>query len=97
MSILLALAAAIAYGLSDFLGGLFSRQASPWAIALVAQATGVVALATVAIGFGGSASGTDLLWGAFSGVGSGFGTYWRPYLVRRTKIRDRTTSFPMSM
>ena len=76
MSIVLALGAALAYGLSDFLGGLFSRRASPWAIAVLAQVAGVVALAIVASGFGGSPATPDLLWGAVSGIGSGFGTYF---------------------
>lgn len=76
MSIVLALASALAYGLSDFLGGLLSRRASPWVIAVLAQAAGAVALTVVAAGAGGAASGVDLLWGAVSGVGSGLGTYF---------------------
>ncbi|MEJ7702665.1 MAG: hypothetical protein WKF47_02845 [Geodermatophilaceae bacterium] len=37
MGVVLALAAALAYGLSDFLGGLLSRRISPWTVALLAQ------------------------------------------------------------
>ena len=76
VSIVLALAAAVAYGLSDFLGGLFSRRASAWAIAVLAQCAGALALAVVAIGFPGDPTGTALLWGAVSGIGSGMGTYF---------------------
>jgi drug/metabolite transporter (DMT)-like permease len=76
VSIVLALAAALAYGLSDFLGGLLSRRASPWAIAVLAQFAGVCALVIVAAGFGGRPTGGDLVWGAASGVGSGLGTFF---------------------
>lgn len=76
MSIVLALGAALAYGLSDFLGGLLSRRASPWAIAVLAQFAGVCALVIVAAGFEGTPTGADLTWGAVSGVGSGLGTYF---------------------
>jgi len=76
MSLVLALGAALAYGLSDFLGGLFSRRASPWAIAVLAQIAGFVALVVVATGFRGMPTGGDLLWGAVSGIGSGLGTFF---------------------
>ena len=76
MSIVLALGAALAYGLSDFLGGLLSRRASPWAIAVLAQFAGVCALAIVATGFERNPDRGDLAWGAVSGVGSGLGTYF---------------------
>ena len=76
VSIVLALAAALAYGLSDFLGGLFSRRASPWAIAVLAQTAGVLALAVVSLLFAGTPTREDLVWGAASGIGSGFGTFF---------------------
>ena len=34
MAILLALLSAVAYGVSDFVGGLVSRRASAWAVAV---------------------------------------------------------------
>lgn len=74
MSIVLALAAASAYGLSDFLGGLLSRRVSAWLIAVLAQTAGAVALVAAATAGGGSPTAEDLLWGAASGVGSGLGT-----------------------
>jgi len=76
VSIVLALASALAYGLADFLGGLFSRRASPWAIAVLAQVAGAVVLVVAAGALGGSPTGADLGWGALSGVGSGLGTYF---------------------
>ena len=36
MAIVLALLSALAYGISDFLGGIFSKKASPWQVAVVA-------------------------------------------------------------
>jgi uncharacterized membrane protein len=59
VTVVFALAASIAYGLSDFVGGLVSRRASAWSVAVVAQTA-------AAIG--------DLAWGALAGVGSGTGT-----------------------
>lgn len=74
MSVVLALGAAIAYGLSDFLGGIVSRRTSVWPVALTAclgAAVGTVALAFV---FPGDPTGADLAWGLLAGVGSGVGT-----------------------
>ena len=76
MSIILALGAALAYGLSDFLGGLMSRRASAWAVAVLAQATGAAALVIAAFTWIGAPTGADLVWGAASGIGSGLGTYF---------------------
>lgn len=76
MSILLALAAAVAYGLSDFGGGLLTRRVSVWAVALLAQVASVVAVTVAAAALGGDPRGVDLVWGAVSGVGSGLGTYF---------------------
>jgi hypothetical protein len=45
MGVLLALAAAVAYGASDFVGGLFSRRASSFLVAVYAQAASTVAIA----------------------------------------------------
>lgn len=73
MAVLLSLAAALAYGLSDFVGGLASRRTSAWPVAFVgavAAFAGAVVLALVTDGSPGSA---DLWWGALAGVGSGAG------------------------
>jgi len=40
--VLLSLGSALAYGLSDFIGGLLSRRISPWSVAVVGQATATV-------------------------------------------------------
>lgn len=74
MSVLLSLLAAAAYGLSDFNGGLFSRRGGAWAVALVAQLAGTLAVLAVVLVDGGSPTGTDLAWALVAGVANGFGT-----------------------
>ena len=71
--VVLALGAAMAYGVSDFLGGLLSRRASAWVIALLAQVVSALTLTVVAATAPGDPTGADLAWGAASGVGSGSG------------------------
>lgn len=73
-AILLALASATAYGLSDFVGGVFSKRIGPWRMALVSQLAGgalVLGLALLVPGRPGSA---DLAWAVVAGVGNGLGT-----------------------
>lgn len=74
MPVLLALAAAVAYGLSDFIGGLVSRHANAWAVALVAQAAGVVGIGVTASLVSGAPTGADWAWAVLGGFGSGLGT-----------------------
>ena len=73
MSVLLALVSAFSYGLSDFLGGLVSRRASVWSVAVVVQASSAVSTALVSVLVGGSPTGGDLGWATLGGVGSGLG------------------------
>ena len=40
MTVALSLLAALSYGLSDFIGGMASKRASAWSVALVAALTG---------------------------------------------------------
>lgn len=74
VSVLLGLAAAVAYGASDFLGGILSRRASFLQVAAVAQL--VAAAATlVALPFTtlSPPSGAALGWGGTGGVGGALG------------------------
>ncbi len=73
MAIVLALLSALAYGISDFLGGIFSKKASPWHVAVVGQTSSTVTVTLVALLIGGSPSASDWQWGALAGVGGGFG------------------------
>ena len=74
MSILLSLAAALSYGLSDFNGGLFSRRGGAWAVSLLAQLGGTALVLLVVLADGGSPGATDLAWALLAGVANGFGT-----------------------
>lgn len=73
MVVVLALGSAVAYGLSDFAGGLLSKKTSPWAVAVVGQASAMALTLLLALWWGGAPEPTDLAWGAVSGVGGGAG------------------------
>ncbi len=74
MAILLALVSAVAYGLSDFVGGLVSRRTSAWSVAVVVQVCSAAATALLSLVVSdGSPRPVDLLWAGLGGVGSGVG------------------------
>jgi drug/metabolite transporter (DMT)-like permease len=75
MAVILGLAAAVAYGVSDFVAGLMSRRINFMLVALIATtaAVTVVSIALVATTRVAPTTGA-LLWGAASGVGSACGT-----------------------
>lgn len=73
MTVLLALASALAYGLSDFVGGLVSRRVSPWSVAVVAALSATACTAGAAAVVPGDPTGSSLAWGALAGVASGVG------------------------
>lgn len=74
MAVVLALLSAVAYGLSDFVGGLVSRHVSAWSVAVVGQASSTVCTALVATTVAGSPTAADFGWAAVAGAGSGVGT-----------------------
>lgn len=78
VALLCSLAAAVAYGVADFVGGFGGRRTSAWAVALVALVTASIGtgLATVLLGdhFGWSPNASDLWWGVAAGLGNGLGT-----------------------
>ncbi|GAB7003833.1 DMT family transporter [Nocardioides sp. AN3] len=73
MAVVLALLSAIAYGTSDFVGGVISTRIPPWTAAFCSQITGSVALLMLALVHGGSLSAAGAAWGVLSGIGSGIG------------------------
>ncbi|MBP2368414.1 EamA family transporter [Pseudonocardia parietis] len=74
MGALLALASAVSYGLSDFLGGVLSRRASFIRVALLGQVGGLLSMGLLAPLFSGTVPAVaDLGWGALSGIGTGLG------------------------
>lgn len=68
MPIALALAAALVYGASDFLGGLASRRTSTISVVIWSQGLGLLLLAVVVPIAGGHAVASDVAWGALCGV-----------------------------
>lgn len=73
MAIVLALVSAVAYGLSDFVGGLVSRRTSAWSVAVVGQASSALCVAAAALFIPGDPTRADLLWALLAGIGSGTG------------------------
>ena len=90
MAVLLSLMAALSYGLADFCGGMASKRASAWGVALVASATGAVLVLAATLVLGGEPTAADLWWGAAAGVGNGLGTaflYRGPLWARQVNRR----------
>lgn len=73
MAIILSLVCALAYGVSDFLGGIFSRQVSSSQVAVVGQSSAAVLILAAALVVDGEPSTHDLAFGALAGLGGGFG------------------------
>jgi len=74
IAVLLALLGAAAYGVSDFLGGIFGKRASPWAVAATGGLGGAAVALLLTVADPGSPTGADLAWGAAAGIGNGTGT-----------------------
>ncbi len=75
MAVLLALVAALAYGLADFLGGLVSRTVPTWSVAVVAQLSAALSTLTATLFVtGGSPTPAHLMWAVLAGTGGGVGT-----------------------
>lgn len=73
MAIVLSLLSAAAYGVSDFLGGIFAKRAPAWQVAVVGQSSSLVCATVVAVLVGGSPTGHDLTFASLAGLGGGFG------------------------
>ena len=74
MAVLLALLSAVSYGLADFVGGVFSKRVSPWAVAFSAQIGGGTLVLLLTLVVDGSPTRVDLWWSLVAGLGNGFGT-----------------------
>jgi len=73
MAVLLALCSALAYGLSDFVGGLLARRTSPWSVAIVGQSSSFLCVAVLALFVAGRPSAGDFGWAVLAGIGTGSG------------------------
>jgi drug/metabolite transporter (DMT)-like permease len=74
IGIVVALVAAVGYGAADFVGGLTARRVSPWAVALVGQLAGGLAMLAVGLHSPGLARPADFAWALMAGSGSAVGT-----------------------
>lgn len=73
MVVLLALGSALAYGLSDYVGGMLSRRSGPWPVVVVSGCTSATIASLLAAVSGGDPSTAALTWGGLAGVGNGVG------------------------
>lgn len=73
MTILLGLAAALAWGTSDFLGGRFTTKYPAFTVGLVSQSTSCLLLLAVAAVVRPELSGSALAWGLAAGIFTSFG------------------------
>ncbi|MBU8816323.1 EamA family transporter [Mycolicibacterium goodii] len=72
----MALASALGYGISDFVGGLASRRVAALRVVLVSYPIAMVLLAVIAAMVGGDVSQGAVLWGVLCGVSQAFGVWW---------------------
>lgn len=86
MAIVLSLISALAYGISDFLGGLLSRRVTAWQIAVVGQVSATVSTFALAFFVAGDPVRNDWLWAALAGVSTGFGTAFLYRGLSRAKM-----------
>lgn len=91
--LLLSLCSAIAYGLSDFTGGILTRRASAWAVAATSQAAATVLALWLLVATEGEPDGAAFLWGALAGIGSGAGNV---LIFRGLAIGRMTVVAPLS-
>ncbi|MBU8827171.1 EamA family transporter [Mycolicibacterium goodii] len=72
----MALASALGYGISDFVGGLASRRVAALRVVLVSYPIAMGLLAVIAAMVGGDVSQGAVLWGVLCGVSQAFGVWW---------------------
>jgi drug/metabolite transporter (DMT)-like permease len=92
-AILLALASSVAYGLTDFLGGLAARRAHIFLLGMITQPLGLVVLLAIAPLVGGSFGPQVWFWGVVSGFG---GALAYVTLFRALAIGPMSVASPIS-
>ncbi|MEO8105992.1 MAG: DMT family transporter [Actinomycetes bacterium] len=92
-AILLALGSSIAFGLTDFLGGLAARRAHIFLLGTITQPFGLVVLLVVAPLVGGTVTSEVWLWGAISGLGGAFAYV---FLFRALAMGPMSVASPIS-
>lgn len=83
MAVLLALGAALSWGIGDFLGGLTSRRADELYVTVLSQLSGLVVLLAAFAWLPGTPSRAALVFGAAAGVGGAMGlaAYFRALAI----------------
>ncbi|MBB0991466.1 EamA family transporter, partial [Dietzia sp. SLG510A3-30A2] len=79
MPVALASTSAVAYGISDYLGGVASRRARVLRVVSVSYPLSIALVGVAALVAGGSPTGVGLGWGLASGLASGVAV-WSFYL-----------------
>ena len=74
IGIVLAVASALAYGASDFIGGVGSRAHSVWQVVVVGQGAGAVAMLAAGLALPGDPAAQDFAWALLAGAGSATGS-----------------------
>jgi drug/metabolite transporter (DMT)-like permease len=74
IAVLLALLGAVSYGVSDFIGGIVGKRASPWSVAAAGALGGGCVSLVMTVVVPGHPVTADLAWGALAGIGNGSGT-----------------------
>ncbi len=85
-AIVLALAAALAYGASDFIGGRASTRAHFAAVTSVSAGSGLIVAVLAAPLVGGTLRPGPITWGLLSGLGSGMGTLFLYRGLARARV-----------
>ena len=85
--VLLSLCSAVAYGLSDFVGGLLTRRTSVWAVAAASQGAAALLTAGLTTRTVGAPQSSALLWGMLAGIGCAAGNVF----IYRGLSRGRMT------
>lgn len=80
MPVTLASTSAVAYGISDYLGGVASRRARALRVVSVSYPVSILLVAAAAMVAGGSPSAVGLAWGLTSGLASGIAV-WSFYVA----------------
>jgi drug/metabolite transporter (DMT)-like permease len=74
LGIALALASAVAYGASDFIGGVGSRAHSVWQVVVAGQSAGALVMLVAGLALPGRPVALDFAWALLAGVGSATGS-----------------------
>ena len=75
-AVLLALLAAVGYGVSDFVGGLASRRVAALRVVIVSYPISLLMALAAAPLFGGTLTPATALWGAAAGIAGGVAVWW---------------------